>query len=337
MERKVRKVLIMLITMIGVLLILTACSNKQFNEQTQPELADFTTVEEQNEAYTLDTKIQDVINDPIFGQYGRLLFPLNDNYYSGETLKELRLVWYSHIDPDKTVEILNYLRNQLEAGQIVFYDIYTETEKLADPSKNDTGLVFFRGQEFERFAICNAGGGFAYVGAIHDSFPHALELSKLGYNAFALIYRPDAVDSCEDLARAIEFAFEHSQQLQINPDGYSLWGGSAGGRMVACLSSYGTESFTGVSYPKPAASIIQYTGYSDYTPNDSPTYMCVGENDSIVNWQVMEKRSQALASLAVETEFIKFAGLGHGFGLGTNTTAEGWLYQAVSFWQAQMD
>ncbi len=29
-----------------------------------------------------------------------------------------------------------------------------------------------------------------YVAAIHDSFPHAMELSEKGYNAFALIYRP---------------------------------------------------------------------------------------------------------------------------------------------------
>lgn len=27
----------------------------------------------------------------------------------------------------------------------------------------------------------------AYVGAMHDSFPHAPELSRQGYNAFALI------------------------------------------------------------------------------------------------------------------------------------------------------
>ena len=43
-----------------------------------------------------------------------------------------------------------------------------------------------------------AGGGFAYVGALHDSFPQALELSKMGYNASALIYRPD--DPYRDLA-----------------------------------------------------------------------------------------------------------------------------------------
>jgi hypothetical protein len=38
---------------------------------------------------------------------------------------------------------------------------------------------------------------------MQDSFPHALELSKMGYNAFALIYRPGAQTACEDLARAI--------------------------------------------------------------------------------------------------------------------------------------
>lgn len=29
-------------------------------------------------------------------------------------------------------------------------------------------------------------------------------------------------------------------------------------------------------------------------------------------------------------------GLGHGFGLGTGTVAEGWLDQAAAFWEAQM-
>lgn len=31
----------------------------------------------------------------------------------------------------------------------------------------------------------NEEGGFMYVGAMHDSLPYALEVSKSGYNAFA--------------------------------------------------------------------------------------------------------------------------------------------------------
>lgn len=42
------------------------------------------------ELYTRNTKIPDVISDPIFGDYGRLIFPADSGYYSGDTLGELR-------------------------------------------------------------------------------------------------------------------------------------------------------------------------------------------------------------------------------------------------------
>lgn len=152
-------------------------------------------------AYTKNTPIQAVIHDPAFGDYGRLIFPVDEGYMSGDTLGSLRLTWYNNIDPDKTVEIANFLRTRALNGETIFYDIYTEEEKTADPAKRDSGLFFFKGTPGARLAVCNAGGGFAYVGAMQDSFPHALELSKKGYNAFALIYRPGAQTACEDLAR----------------------------------------------------------------------------------------------------------------------------------------
>ena len=241
-------------------------------------------------AYTAGTRITDVIHDPVFGSYGRLIFPVNTGYYSGDTLGDLRLTWYSHIDPAKTVEIANYMRTHAETGDTIFYDIYTDEEKATDPAKENTGLFFFKGTPGERFAICNAGGGFAYVGAMHDSFPHALELSKMGYNAFALIYRPGAQTACEDLARTITFIFEHAEELEVDTACYSLWGGSAGARMAAWLGSYGPAEFDGADLPRPGAVVMQYTGLSDYTENDPPTYACVGTSDGIANWRTMEQR-----------------------------------------------
>ena len=38
----------------------------------------------------------------------------------------------------------------------------------------------------------------------------------------------------------------------------------------------------------------------------------------------------------IPTEFHRYPGLGHGFGLGTGTSAEGWLDDAVDFWEQQM-
>ncbi len=73
----------------------------------------------------------------------------------------------------------------------------------------------------------------------------------MGYNAFALIYRPGAQTACEDLARAISFIFAHADELQVSTESYSLWGGSAGGRMAAYLGSYGTAAFGGDILPGP--------------------------------------------------------------------------------------
>lgn len=50
----------------------------------------------------------------------------------------------------------------------------------------------------------------------------------------------------------------------------------------------------------------------------------------------MERRVAALSALGIPTEFHHYPGLPHGFGLGTGTAAEGWLDQAVAFWEAQM-
>ena len=311
------------------MLLLAGCSAKAapVEQQTKPQSMS---------AFTRESRIEAVQNDPAFDGFGRLLFPTNTYYYSGDTLEELEFTYYSHIDPDETVEIVNTLRDRVEAGQTVFYDIYTEQEKKADPAKRDTGLFYFKGNPCEKFAICNAGGAFAFVGAMQDSFPHALELSEKGYNAFALIYRPGAQTACEDLARAITFIFDHAQELEVDTTCYSLWGGSAGARMAAWLGTYGPAAFGGDDLPRPGTVVMQYTGLGEYSEEDPPTYACVGDRDGIASWQIMKARLDAMRADGIPTEFHRYPGLGHGFGLDTGTSAEGWLDDAVDFWEQQM-
>ena len=106
--------------------------------------------------------------------------------------------------------------------------------------------------------------------------------------------------------------------------------------MAAWLGPYGSAAFGGDALPQPGTVIMQYTGHSDYTENDPPTFACVGENDGIANWRTMERRIEALGNLGIPTEFHHYPGLSHGFGLGTGTIAEGWIEDAVAFWEAQM-
>lgn len=288
------------------------------------------------EPFTLESSIDEVAADPAFGDWGRMLFPVQRGYLSGSTLGDMQLTWYNFIDPDMTVEICNYLKGRALAGETVFLDIYTDEEKATDPAKADTGLVFFRGDADVPTAIVNAGGGFAYVGAMHDSFPHCLELSKRGYNAFALIYRPGAQTACEDLARAIAYLHEHAGELGISMDGYSLWGGSAGARMAAWIGAYGTEAFGEAAYPRPAACIVNYTGLSEVTGAEPPTYSVVGTSDWIADWRTMQARIERIQANGTDAQIEVFDGLPHGFGLGTGTNAEGWLDRAVAFWEKQL-
>ena len=283
--------------------------------------------------FSENSRIDDVKNDAAFKGFGRLLFPVDEYYYDGTTLADLQLTWYSYVNPKVSIEILDTLKSRALRGDTIFFDIYTETEKKADPDKRNTGLFFFKGKPGAKFAINNAGGGFVFVGAMHDSFPHALELSKKGYNAFALIYRPGAQTACEDLARAIAFVHQNADRLKVDVKGYSLWGGSAGARMAAWLGSYGTASFGEKSYPKPRAVIMQYTGLSEVTGDEPPTYANVGTSDGIANYRTMQNRIQKIKANGTPAEIEIFEGLPHGFGLGIGTVAEGWIDNAVKFWE----
>lgn len=290
--------------------------------------------------FTQVTTVAQVTADPAFKDFGRLLFPVDLSIPGTMTLKQLSssqvYLWYSHIKTEKTLDILNTLRERSLKGERIFFPIYGEAEMASDPSKKQTGLFFFRGEPGREFAVMNAGGGFYYVGAMHDSFPHALEVSRKGYNAFALIYRVEK--PLEDLAQAILWIYDHAEELSVRPEGYSLWGGSAGARMAAILGNrrYLAQLTGRRDIPQAAAVIMQYTGYGEVSREDAPVYTCVGTRDGIAYWKTMERRLGALKALGIPTEFHAYPGLGHGFGLGTGTAAEGWLEDAVAFWEKQL-
>lgn len=297
---------------------------------------------------TAATTVGAVRDDPRTGDWGRLLFPITFDV-PGDDVPLSRvgdyLPWYHYVDTDTTVAVVNDVLSRAGGGGKVFLPLYTEDEMAATDDEDvgfrlrDTGLFFFPAQgrsagEMAPFAIVCAGGGFAYVGSMQDSFPHCLWLSRHGVNAFALQYRPEAQPACEDLARAISYVFSHADELGVDVAGYSLWGGSAGGRMAAWLGSYGPATFGGDDLPRPAACVVNYTGLSDYTACDPATFSAVGERDGIAGWRGMRARLDAMAAAGIPTEFHHYPGLPHGFGLGVGTVAEGWIERALDFWLA---
>lgn len=63
---------------------------------------------------------------------------------------------------------------------------------------------------------------------------------------------------------------------------------------------------------------------------------CVGTRDGIASYRTMEERIERIKEQGTDAEIQVFEGLPHGFGLGEGTAAEGWIDQAIVFWERQM-
>lgn len=170
--------------------------------------------------------VADMVNHPAFAGFGEHLVPRPGDAQSRLPLREVGslMPWHSHVRPGIVTAALNRMINDAMTGKAVFYPFYTEGEK-----QERTGLFYYRGKPGAPFALIFPGGGFSYVGSLHEGFPLADVLSRKGYNAFVLQYRTGSqAVAYEDMAAALSWIFHHAEELEISTQGYSLWGGSAG-------------------------------------------------------------------------------------------------------------
>jgi acetyl esterase/lipase len=289
---------------------------------------------------TTNDYVRDIVNHPAFEGFGDLLLARDNNasYYDTPISGVGSLMpYHGNVRPDVVVGALNHLIDEVNEGKTVFYDIYTEAQKQQVPAKRNTGIFFYRGQPDAPFAVVCPGGGFSYVGSLHEGFPLAQRISELGLNAFVIRYRIGSEQyATEDLAAAIACIFRNAGTLGVSTKDYSVWGGSAGARMAGNIALSGVAAYGGGNLPKPATAVIAYTGQTTYSSDFSPAFITVAANDGIANVNTVERRVENLRNAGVEVEYRRYQSAGHGFGLGTGTDAEGWLDLAVRFWQGHI-
>jgi len=287
------------------------------------------------------SSLRNFLDHPAFAGFADLLLPWDDRAYDEDMpLSDIGslLPYHTHVEPETVTSALNRMIDDAGAGQTIFYRFYSEAQRRDQPALERTGLFYFRGRPGAPFAVICPGGGFAYVGGVHEGFPYAAAISERGYNAFVLRYRAERGGevATQDLAAAISFIFSHAKALGVGTDAYSLWGSSAGARMAAAVGSHGVAAFGGDDLPRPAAVVMAYTGHSDHSSHEPPTFAVVGDRDGIVPPSTMERRVAALRRSGTAVEFRKYPNLGHGFGLGVGTSAEGWIGDATRFWERFM-
>lgn len=214
-------------------------------------------------------------------------------------------------------------------------------------------------------AIICPGGGYHRVCSFIEGLPYARKLNQMGYSAFVVHYRcgtgleyPIPQD---DLARAIREVMEHEKEWNLDMEGYSLWGASAGGHLAA---SFGTNDMGYKKYglQRPGALILSYpvvtmgehahVGSRNYllgenqgderieftsiekqvTSEYPPTFLWCGLSDQTVEPENSYLLEKALETCGVPHSFLPIEGVDHGVGIGEGLPCEGWFGAAVGFW-----
>jgi acetyl esterase/lipase len=216
-----------------------------------------------------------------------------------------------------------------------------------------------------KFALICPGGGYGMVCSFAEGKPYAEKLNQLGSSAFVLKYRVSKKGRypapLEEVARALKYILDNSDALNIEKDGYSIWGSSAGGHLAA---SFSTEDmgYKKYSLPRPDALILSYpvvtmgelthsgsaknllgknptpellkeTSVEQHiTPQYPPTYLWCGKDDKVVNPQNSVMLDEKLSECGVPHMFHLFDSAEHGCGVAAGLPAEAWFKEAVDFW-----
>lgn len=218
------------------------------------------------------------------------------------------------------------------------------------------------------FAIICPGGGYSAVMSCIEGKPYAQALNEKGYAAFVLRYRVRNRAGWPapmlDLARAVRWVLAHAEEYRVKPDGYAVFGSSAGAHLAA-LFGVPKLGWRHYGLPRPGALVLCYpvitmgalthAGSRDWllgkapaaelaaltsaeqqvTAAYPPTFLWCGTADKTVDPRNSRAMAAALAAHGVPHRFVEYPGVDHGVGLGQGLACEGWLDEAVTFWQQQ--
>lgn len=252
-------------------------------------------------------------------------------------------------------------------GKKICHPLYEESELEKDPALRERFLIHFPVEKKSGFVVTCSGGAYIGAASMIEGYPTCKEINDLGYHAFTVNYRAGsnakAPNPIEDLAIAIKYILEHADELNVDPENYAVAGFSAGGHLAAC---FGTEALGWKKYglPRPAAVMLAYPVITmqEYTHADSrknflqeaaedismqkkysveeqvtkeypPTYVWQCSRDNTVPIENTKLLVRAFEQTHVPYIYQTFDSEWHGWGCGKGTLAEGWVKEAVGFWE----
>lgn len=303
---------------------------------------------------------------PEFGGIADYLVPVAGE--QGQQMANAPLAAFEQIgwSPEAMADGFSRLQEICASGKTVYYPLWEEEAK-ENPAICERYLVHFPVEEKTRFVVTCSGGAYIGAASMIEGFPTCKEINDCGYHAFTVNYRASAnakaPNPIEDLAAAVRFILEHAVELNVDTEDYAVGGFSAGGHLAAC---FGTESLGWKKYglPRPSAMMLAYPVITmqEYTHSDSrknflqeeaddvemqkkysveeqvtpeypPTYVWQCDKDNAVPVENTQLLAKALKANGVPYKYRTFDSEWHGWGCGRGTLAEGWVKEAVEFWE----
>lgn len=323
--------------------------------------------------FTLDSEINELKRIDCLAAAAPFTFGNGENiaFKKGLTFRQLQKehpTW----DAKAAVDGVNRLLEIARTGQTVLFDLDApEAKLLYFPARKEK-----RPEGKRPYIILAAGGGYFGVCSLVESIPAAATLNDLGFDAFCLNYRSGKLKlmpkPLEDLASALRLIRKMAGQWALNPDRYIVGGFSAGGHLAGM---WGTErcGYSHYDLPRPEAVWLNYpmvsaelrekagalstlivkklmfglfsgkqasTAWSldrQITVAYPPTYLVMAKDDDTIPQVLYENLKTALKRNGVPCRIQHVNTGSHGYGLGIGTEAEGWLTEAIEFWQQRVN
>ncbi len=288
-------------------------------------------------------------------------------YFENDTLE-------GYFDKNSAIpcaKALNLVVENYNNGVQITYKLYTQEEIAAKVDRDRAELYYFPAEQTRgRYALVLGGTAACTSGELREGLATAWELHEMGYTVFVLRYRTwvDSSDDApmEDLTRAVEYITTHAEEFRVQPEDYAIIGYSTGGHLAALFASR-SSGYNHPELPQPAALLLAYpinnfaefkpvyrivmdhgSGEPRYytknisdciTPDFPATYHWWGKNDTTLMLMNLCKQGpeieKALCAQGVNHKCVVYNNAPHASSTGIGTDADGWLNDAVAFWEEQ--
>ena len=255
-------------------------------------------------------------------------------------------------------------------GVQVTWQIYSQEEIQADPSLGDAQLYYFPGKTpGGKYALVVPGNGSSMTSEMEEGGSTAAQLHEMGYTVFVLRYRTwmemGNNAPLQDVANAVRFITNHADQFGVQPENYALVGYSSGGQIAGIFANK-ERGYGSYQVERPGALLLGYPvvdltvmkplyhilydigtcGWRYYWANlcnmvDAdypPVYFWWGKNDVVLSSAEMPGQhrdfDRTLERNNIPHQMVVYQNAPHSIGTGNGTDAEGWMTDAVAFWEA---